>query len=134
MLWLEQGQGEEAARRNRPAIMVTAIPTNMGDIASVLLSHDRWAADRTVTLTLAEVKADVRRIARDCDRLAKLAEQQLVDQVRNDRTKKLGQLLPLPSNPPLPSRNFIVAIADPGGTRERREKRAQNCSAPLCCG
>jgi len=38
------------------------------------------SADRTVTLTPAEVKADVRRIARDCDRLAKLAEEQLVDQ------------------------------------------------------
>ena len=33
MLWLDQGQGEEAARRNRPPIMVRTMPTNVADVA-----------------------------------------------------------------------------------------------------
>src|SRR6266576_787415 len=59
MLWLEQGQGEEAARRNRPPIMVTTMPTNMADVAKrpgaardAATNRDRAA----VMLTSTEIK------------------------------------------------------------------------------
>ena len=77
------------------------------------------------------MKADVRRVAKDCDRLAKLAEEQLVDQEGKIGRKNSVGYYSLPSSPPLPSRNFIVAIADPGG---EGEKGRSLCSAPLCYG
>jgi len=76
-------------------------------------------------LTPAEVKADVRRIAKDCDRLAKLAEERLVDQEGKIGRKNSVGYYSLPSSPPLPSRNFIVAIADPGGTRGEAGKKGR---------